>query len=294
MTIESQNKVAIVNILIESLPYIQRFHRKTFVIKYGGNAMVSEQLKNSFTRDIVLMKLVGMDPVIVHGGGPQIAELLSKAGKESEFINGMRVTDNETMDIVEKVLGDQINGEIVTLLRKNGGAAIGLTGKTQNLIVAKKMTLKSHKDFDIGHVGEIEHIDAAVISTLITDNFIPVIAPIGIGSDDQSYNINADLAAGKIAEALQAEKLIILTDTSGLMDAESKVLASVSTTDVSKLIERGIISGGMLPKIEAAMNAVNNGVNNAHIIDGRIPHATLLEIFTDQGIGTLINRHSIV
>lgn len=299
MTSELNNAAAIANILTEALPYIQRFNGKTIVIKYGGNAMVDDQLKNGFARDVVLMKSVGMNPVVVHGGGPQIGDLLSRIGKESKFVEGMRVTDSETMDVVEMVLGGQVNKAIVNLINRNGGSAVGLTGKDGNLIHAKKMIFKradpemeAPEIIDIGHVGEVESIDTAVVDVLVQGDFIPVIAPIGVGKDGQSYNINADLVAGKMAEILAAEKLIMLTNAAGLLNAEGEVLTGLSTDDVDKLVDEGVIHSGMLPKIHAALDAVNNGVKAAHIIDGRVEHAVLLEVFTDEGVGTLIDGRS--
>jgi len=299
MTSELKNAAAIAKVLTEALPYIQRFSGKTIVIKYGGNAMVDEQLKNGFARDVVLMKSVGMNPVVVHGGGPQIGDLLSRMGKESKFVEGMRVTDSETMDIVEMVLGGLVNKEIVNLINRNGGSAVGLTGKDGDLIRAKKMVfkradpgMKAPEIIDIGHVGEVESIDTSVIDTLVKGDFIPVIAPIGVGKDSQSYNINADLVAGKMAEILAAEKLIILTNAAGLLNGDGDVLTGLSIADVADLIKAGVIHSGMLPKINAALDAVNNGVKAAHIIDGRVEHAVLLEVFTDQGVGTLIDGRS--
>jgi acetylglutamate kinase len=287
----------VANVLSEALPYIQRFTGKTLVIKYGGNAMTDEELKISFARDIVMMKLVGINPVVVHGGGPQIGDLLNKLSIESHFINGMRVTDSATMDVVEMVLGGLVNKDIVGLINSNGGKAIGLTGKDGELIRARKLKVK-HKTpemqaseiIDIGHVGEVEHINTQVLDMLSNSDFIPVIAPIGVGEDGASYNINADLVAGKIAEVLKAEKLILLTNTAGLLDKAGEVLTGLSTVQVDTLIEDGTIYGGMLPKIGCALSAVNAGVTSAHIIDGRVAHATLLEIFTDEGIGTLITN----
>jgi len=277
------------------LPYIKRFNGKTIVIKYGGNAMSDKDLKSGFAQDVVLMKLVGMNPVIVHGGGPQIAELLKRIGKESQFFEGMRVTDSETMDIVEMVLGGQVNKDIVHLINKHGGSAVGLTGKDGTLIQARKLVftrnipeMTAPEIIDIGHVGEVASIDTAVINMLIQGNFIPVIAPIGVGEDGQSYNINADLVAGKLAEVLNAEKLIMLTNTAGLLGKDGKVMTGLSVKAVNQLINDDIIHGGMLPKIRSALEAVNNGVKTAHIIDGRVQHAVLLEIFTDKGVGTLI------
>ncbi len=296
MTSELKNAAAIVKVLTEALPYIQRFNGKTMVIKYGGNAMVDDQLKNGFARDVVLMKSVGMNPVVVHGGGPQIGDLLSRMGKESKFIEGMRVTDSETMDIVEMVLGGQVNKEIVNLINRNGGSAVGLTGKDGDLIHAKRLLFKradpemeAPEIIDIGHVGEVESIDTSVVDILVQGNFIPVIAPIGVGRDGQSYNINADLVAGKMAEILAAEKLIMLTNAAGLLNGDGAVLTGLSIADVDKLINSGVIHSGMLPKIHAALDAVNSGVKAAHIIDGRVEHAVLLEVFTDQGVGTQIN-----
>ena len=273
----------------------QRFGGKTIVIKYGGNAMVDEELKAGFARDVVLMKLVGINPVVVHGGGPQIGELLEKIGKESKFIDGMRVTDSETMDVVEMVLGGLVNKEIVTFINRHGGSAVGLTGKDGDLIRAKR--LKVTKDapgfdapeiIDIGHVGSVESIDASVVDMLVHSDFIPVIAPIGVGEDGLSYNINADLVAGKVAEVLQAEKLILLTNIEGLVDKEGQLLTGLDTKTVDALIEDGTIHGGMLPKIECALDAVKGGVRTAHIIDGRVEHAVLLELLPDEGVGTLI------
>jgi acetylglutamate kinase len=282
-------------VLAEALPYIQRFSGKTFVIKYGGNAMVDETLKASFARDIVLMKAVGINPVVVHGGGPQIGKVLNRLGKQSEFVQGMRVTDSETMDVVEMVLGGLVNKEIVNLINRKGGNAVGLTGKDGDLIHAKKLTfvknapeMNAPEIIDIGHVGEVESIDPAVVNMLISGNFIPVIAPIGVGKDGLSYNINADLVAGKLAETLRAEKLMLLTNTEGLLDKNGKLLTGLTAAEVDKLIEDGTIYGGMLPKIGSALSAVKSGVNTAHIIDGRVAHAVLLEIFTDEGVGTLI------
>ena len=296
MTSAVNNASMIAHVLTEALPYIQRFNGKTMVIKYGGNAMADERLKSSFARDVVLMKLVGMNPVIVHGGGPQIGDLLKRIGKQSEFYEGMRVTDSETMDIVEMVLGGQVNKDIVNLINRHGGAAVGLTGKDGELIRARKLVFTRNSPemnvpeiIDIGHVGEVASIDTAIINLLLQGNFIPVIAPIGVGEDGQSYNINADLVAGKLAEVLGAEKLIILTNTAGLLDRAGKVLTGLSTNDVNRLIKDNIITGGMLPKIRSALDAVHAGVRTVHIIDGRVEHAVLLEIFTDQGVGSLIH-----
>lgn len=295
MPLDKSSSLKIAQILTEALPYIQRFLGKTVVIKYGGNAMSDQELKSSFARDIVLMKLIGIHPVVVHGGGPQIGSLLTKLGKESKFIDGMRVTDSETMDVVEMVLGGLVNKEIVNLINGHGGQAIGLTGKDGNLIKAKKLTVtkdspeaKAPEIIDIGHVGQVESINTEVIDLLIDSDFIPVIAPIGVGEDGASYNINADLVAGKIAEHLTAEKLILLTNTEGLKDQQGNVLTGLSVGRVNDLIADGTIHGGMLPKISCAMEAVRGGVTTSHIIDGRIPHSVILEILTDEGIGTLI------
>ncbi len=297
MSLNTQRATHIAQVLTEALPYIQRFSGKTLVIKYGGNAMVDEDLKNSFARDVVLMKAVGLNPVIVHGGGPQIGDLLQRVGKQSEFINGMRVTDSETMDIVEMVLGGQVNKSIVNLINSHGGRAVGLTGKDGSLIYAEKLhvsqggddpAVKAPEMIDLGHVGKVSSIDTSVIDMLIHSDFIPVIAPIGVGNDGESYNINADLVAGKIAEVLQAEKLILLTNTAGLLDADGKLLTGLNARQVNELIDDGVIYGGMLPKIGCALDAVQAGVTTAHIIDGRVQHAVLLELFTDEGVGTLI------
>ena len=295
LTAEAAGNVA--HVLSEALPYIQRFGGKTIVIKYGGNAMVDEELKAGFARDIVLMKLVGINPVVVHGGGPQIGELLRRLGKESEFVQGMRVTDAETMDVVEMVLGGLVNKEIVNLINRHGGSAVGLTGKDGDLIRARKLSLTRDRPeaqapeiIDIGHVGEVKSIDAAVVDMLVHGNFIPVVAPIGVGEDGHSYNINADLVAGKMAEVLRAEKLILLTNTQGLLDRQGNLLTGLTLESVDALIADGTITGGMLPKIGCALDAVKAGVNSAHIIDGRVPHAVLVELFTDQGVGTLIRR----
>lgn len=285
----------IASVLAEALPYIQRFAGKTIVVKYGGNAMTEEALKNGFARDIVLMKLVGMNPVVVHGGGPQIGNLLTKIGKQSEFIQGMRVTDSETMDIVEMVLGGLVNKEIVNLIHQHGGNAVGLTGKDGDLIRAKKLEMTAFNEdlnapeiIDLGHVGEVSRINTKVLDMLIQDDFIPVIAPVGVGSDGHSYNINADLVAGKVAEALQAEKLMLLTNTPGLLNKEGELLTGLNAEKVDELIADGTIYGGMLPKIQCALDAVQSGVKSAHIVDGRVEHAVMLEVFTDEGVGTLI------
>ena len=289
----------IAEVLTEALPYIKKFRGKVIVIKYGGNAMSDETLKEGFARDVVLMKLVGMQPVVIHGGGPQIGETLNKLGKKSKFIEGMRVTDSETMDIVETVLGGVVNKEIVNLINHFGGNAIGLCGREGGLIEAKKMIVeKDDPEFDVpeiidlGHVGDVHNIDKSVIEEIIKDDSIPVIAPVGTDKSGQSYNINADLVAGKVAEILEAEKLIMLTNTKGLLDENGKVLTGVSVEEVDKLISDGIIHGGMLPKIRSALNAVHGGIQTSHIIDGRVQHAVLLEILTDEGVGTLIHRQN--
>lgn len=280
------------NILAEALPYIQRFHGKTIVIKYGGNAMTEESLKQGFARDVVLLKLVGMNPVIVHGGGPQISEMLERIGKKGEFVQGMRVTDSETMDVVEMVLGGLVNKDIVSLINRHGGLAVGLTGKDGAFIRARKMLIQDKERagewLDLGQVGEIESIDPALISLLDTRNFIPVIAPIGVGINGESYNINADLVAGKLAEILNAEKLILLTNTPGVLDKNGNLLSGLTARSVDQLFADGTISGGMLPKISSALDAVKAGVRSCHIIDGRVDHALLLEVLTDEGVGTLI------
>ncbi|QYZ66658.1 MAG: acetylglutamate kinase [Gammaproteobacteria bacterium (ex Lamellibrachia satsuma)] len=297
MTLQAEQARNVAHVLTAALPYIQRFTGKTVVIKYGGNAMVDEELKNSFARDIVLMKLVGINPVVVHGGGPQIADLLQRLGKDSEFVQGMRVTDSETMDVVEMVLGGLVNKDIVNLINRAGGSAVGLTGKDGDLIHARKMKittnipdLEATEIIDIGHVGEVESIDVSIVDMLVHGNFIPVIAPIGVGKDGRSYNINADLVAGKMAEILQAEKLILLTNIAGLLDKDGGLLTGLNAERVDELIADGTIHGGMLPKISCALEAVKTGVNSAHIIDGRVAHAVLLELFTDEGVGTLIRR----
>jgi len=295
MSLDSTQAKNVAKVLSEALPYIQRFQGKTMVIKYGGNAMVDETLKRGFARDIVLMKLVGMNPVVVHGGGPQIGNLLKQIGKESRFVEGMRVTDSETMDVVEMVLGGLVNKEIVNLINRQGGKAVGLTGKDGDLIRAKKMQLtkqgpetEAPEIIDIGHVGEVASIDTSVVQMLVKDDFIPVIAPIGVGDDGQSYNINADLVAGKLAMALHAEKLILLTNTSGVLDQDGKLLTGLKAEQVDKLIAEGVIHGGMLPKVNCALDAVRSGVRTAQIIDGRVEHAVMLEVLTSEGVGTLI------
>ena len=294
MPLSANNAASKAKTLAEALPYIQRFHGKTIVIKYGGNAMTDPALKEGFARDVVLLKVVGMNPVIVHGGGPQIDDLLKRVGKKGEFIQGMRVTDAETMDVVEMVLGGQVNKEIVNLINRNGGKAVGLTGKDGGLIRARKMKLRSapgsDEMVDIGQVGEVESIDPAIVNLLHTEDFIPVIAPVGVGANGESYNINADLVAGKVAEILKAEKLIVLTNTAGVLDKNGNLLTGLTARKVDELFADGTIHGGMLPKIGSALDAVKNGVNTCHIIDGRVEHALLLEILTDEGVGTLIKR----
>ena len=277
-------------ILGEALPYIQRFHGKTIVVKFGGNAMTDDALKAGFARDVALLKLVGMNPVVVHGGGPQIEQMLAKLGKKGEFVQGMRVTDRETMDVVEMVLGGQVNKEVVELINQAGGKAVGLTGQDGVFIRAKKMVLvsKDNGHVDLGQVGDIESIDPAIISTLEQGGFIPVVAPIGTGADGTTYNINADLVAGKLAEILRAEKLVVLTNTPGVLDKNGKLLTGLTPRRIDDLVAKGVISGGMLPKIGSALDAARNGVKSVHIIDGRVPHALLLEVMTDQGVGTLI------
>ena len=278
-------------ILSEALPYIRRFHGRTIVVKYGGNAMVDQNLKEAFAHDVVLLKLVGMNPVVVHGGGPQIEEALERVGKKSTFVQGMRVTDAETMEVVEWVLAGEVQGELVTLINRFGGHAVGLTGKDGGLIRARKLLIKS-KDggaaVDIGQVGEVESVDPRVVSQLDQGAFIPVIAPIGVGEDGKSYNINADLVAGKIAGVLKAEKLMLLTNTRGVLSKQQELLTGLSARQVEDLIEDGTITGGMLPKIRCALDAVLSGVKSAHIVDGRVEHAVLLELFTDAGVGSLI------
>jgi acetylglutamate kinase len=279
-------------VLAEALPYIQRFHGKTIVIKYGGNAMTEEKLKQGFARDVVLLKLVGMNPVIVHGGGPQIEDMLKRIGKQGEFVQGMRVTDAETMTVVEMVLGGQVNKDIVNLINQHGGKAVGLTGKDGAFIRAKKLLIP-HKDnsddlIDIGQVGQIVSIDPSLIALLDSGAFIPVIAPIGVGKDGETFNINADVVAGKIAEILKAEKLVLLTNTPGVLDKTGNLLTGMTPRDIDNMVADGTLSGGMLPKIGSALDAARSGVKSVHIIDGRVEHALLLEILTDAGVGTLI------
>jgi len=294
-TMQHRKAHQIADVLIEALPYIQRFKGKTVVVKFGGNAMVDEALKHSFARDIVLMKLVGINPIVVHGGGPQIGRLLEKLGKTTGFVDGMRITDSETMDVVEMVLGGLVNKEIVNLINIHGGKAVGLTGKDGDFIRAKKIHLtktdpgaQSAEIIDLGHVGEVSSIDPAVVEMLGHSDFIPVIAPIGVGDDGHSYNINADLVAGKIAEQLKAEKLILLTNIPGILDKQGELLTGLSIQKTEELIADGTISGGMIPKTRCATDAIKGGVTSVHIIDGRVDHAVLLELFTDQGVGTLL------
>jgi acetylglutamate kinase len=292
---DSSQALNIAHVLTEALPYIQRYQGKCVVIKYGGNAMVDEALQSGFARDIVLMKLVGIHPIVVHGGGPQIGELLARIGKESRFVDGMRVTDAETMDVVEMVLGGLVNKQIVSLINSHGGHAIGLSGKDGPLILAKKLqrthadpALEASEIIDLGHVGEVTSVNQSVLDYLTHGDFIPVIAPIGLGEDGMSYNINADIVAGKIAETMRAEKLVLLTNTTGLLAKSGELLTGLNSERVRELIADGTITEGMLPKINAALEAVRAGVGRAHIIDGRVEHSVLLELFTDSGIGTLI------
>lgn len=288
MSLDIKQAPNIAHVLTEALPYIQRYRDKCIVIKFGGNAMTDDNLKHSFARDIVLMKLVGIHPIVVHGGGPQIAETLAKIGKESKFVDGMRVTDAETMEVVEMVLGGLVNKSIVGQINQHGGKAIGLSGKDGGLIRARKLLASADGKLDLGQVGEVTEINVEVLKYLAFGEFVPVIAPIGLGDDGNAYNINADLVAGKVAEAMVAEKLIMLTNTAGLLDKSGNLLTGLSAEAVDELIEDGTISGGMLPKIKGALDAVAKGVDRAHIIDGRVEHAVLLEVFTDSGIGTLI------
>lgn len=283
-------------VLTTALPYIQRFEDKIIVVKYGGNAMTDPMLESSFARDIVLLKTVGLHPVVVHGGGPQVDSLLKELGRQSDRIDGMRITDKSTMDVVEMVLGGSVNKSIVSLINKHGGRAIGLTGKDANLIRAKKLLMSktnedgSTRDIDLGYVGDVVSVNKDVIMMLIASHFIPVIAPIGVDNDGNSYNINADLVAGKVAEFLQAEKLMLLTNIKGVMDKSGQVVTGLTPKKVDALIADGTISGGMIPKIQCALDAVRSGVKSAVIVDGRVPNATLLEIFTNEGVGTLISR----
>lgn len=282
---DSTQKVA--QILIEALPYIQRFRSKTIVVKYGGNAMIDDHLKESFARDVVMMKAVGMNPVVVHGGGPQINGTLARVGKSTEFIDGLRVTDAETMDVVEMVLGGLVNKEIVNLINAHGGNAVGLTGKDGNMIRAQKIS-SGKPDVDYGHVGEVAGINSAVVETLETQGFIPVVAPIGSGTDGATYNINADSVAGALASKLKAEKLVLMTNTSGVLDKQGNLLTGLNADQIEDLKNDGTIQGGMMPKVDCGLDAVLNGVKTSHIIDGRVNHALLLEVLTDKGVGTLI------
>lgn len=298
MTLNRSDAAHVAEVLSEALPYIRRFVGKTLVVKYGGNAMESEALKKGFARDIVLMKAVGINPIVVHGGGPQIGELLDRLNIESRFVNGMRVTDSQTMNVVEMVLGGQVNKDIVNLINSHGGKAIGLTGQDAGLIRARKLTvtrqtpeMTTPEIIDIGLVGEVASVNSDLLNMLVNSDFIPVVAPIGVGANGESYNINADLVAGKIAEAVKAEKLMLLTNIAGLLDKQGTVLTGLTTTQVDELIADGTIYGGMLPKIRCALEAVQGGVKSAHIVDGRVPNAVLLEIFTDNGVGTLITNH---
>jgi acetylglutamate kinase len=296
MALTKDAALNIAKVLTEALPYIQRFAGKTLVVKYGGNAMTDPELERSFARDIVLLKTVGINPVVVHGGGPQVDSLLKQLGRESDRIDGMRVTDAPTMEVVEMVLGASVNGSIVNLINQHGGRAIGLTGKDGNLIHARKMMLDK-KDaagqmyqVDLGLVGEVVGIKTDVLDLFFKSDFIPVIAPLGVDEEGNTYNINADLVAGKVAEALKAEKLILLTNIAGVMDADKNILTGLTTQEVDHLIDTGVIYGGMIPKVSCALDAVKGGVASAHIIDGRVAHSTLLEIFTDEGLGTLISN----
>ncbi|MBK9624776.1 MAG: acetylglutamate kinase [Rhodocyclaceae bacterium] len=290
--IEKLSPAAKASVLAEALPYIKRFHGRTIVVKYGGNAMTDEHLKQCFARDVVLLKLVGMDVVVVHGGGPQIEQMLTRVGKTGEFIQGMRVTDAETMQVVEMVLGGQVNKDIVNLINQQGGKAVGLTGKDGNFIRAKKLLMedasKPGELIDLGQVGDIVSIDPALITLLDSGDFIPVIAPVGVGEHGETYNINADVVAGKIAEVLRAEKLVMLTNTPGVLDKAGNLLTGVTPKQIDDMVADGTLSGGMLPKISSALDAARSGVRGVHIIDGRVEHALLLEILTEEGVGTLI------
>ena len=288
----SENSALEARVLSEALPFLKRFHGKTIVVKYGGNAMTEERLKQSFANDVVLLKLVGLNPVVVHGGGPQIENMLTQVGKKGEFIQGMRVTDAETMRIVEMVLGGEVNKDIVGLINQNGGHAVGLTGKDAGLIRAKKLMLPKQGNpselLDIGLVGDIQQIDPSIVHHLVSGAFIPVIAPIGFGPDGETYNINADVVAGKMAEVLGAEKLVLLTNTPGVLDKDGNLVTGLTPRDIDNMVADGTLSGGMLPKISSALDAARNGVKGVHIIDGRVPHALLLEILTQHGVGTMI------
>ncbi len=286
---------SVAEVLTEALPYIQKFHGATMVIKYGGHAMVDEELKQTFARDIVLLKLVGINPLIVHGGGPQIGQLLEKLNIPTQFVGGMRVTDDDTMNVVEMVLGGAVNQDIVSLINAQGGRAVGVTGKDGKLITASRLEMRDPSQaaatseiIDIGHVGDVKKVNGAVLDALMGQGFIPVVAPIGVGEDGEAYNINADIVAGKIAEFLGAEKLILLTDTPGILDADGQTLTGLSPAEVTQLIKDNVIQGGMLPKTQCAVNAIQAGVNSVQIIDGTVPHALLLEILTDAGVGTMI------
>ncbi len=300
MALSKESALNVAQVLTEALPYIQRFAGKTVVVKYGGNAMTGDDSEDAFARDIVLLKTVGLNPVVVHGGGPQIGEMLERIGKQSQFVSGMRVTDAETMDIVEMVLGGKVNKAIVNRINQNGGRAVGLTGKDANLIRARRMLVRerqadgSYREVDVGQVGEVVSIKTDLLDLLVHSDFIPVIAPVGVGDDGESYNINADLVAGKVAEALRAEKLILATNIPGVLDKDKNILTGLTTADVDALIEDGTIYGGMLPKITCALDAVKSGVASAHIFDGRLLHATLLEVFTDEGMGTLISNRKVM
>jgi acetylglutamate kinase len=289
MNVDAVSPAVKAHILAEALPYIQRFHDRVIVVKYGGNAMTEPVLKAGFARDVVMLKLVGMNPVVVHGGGPQIGDLLKKMGIASEFRQGMRVTDDKVMNVVEMVLGE-LNQEIVGLINQHGGKAVGLTGQDGKFIQARKMLLRSDagEDVDIGFVGEIERIDAEIIQLLDSRDFIPGVAPIGVGADGEAYNINADLVAGKLAETLGAEKLVLMTNTTGVLDKDGNLLTGLTASEIDRLFADGTIHGGMLPKIGSALDAVKNGVASSHIIDGRVEHALLLEVLTNQGVGTMI------
>ena len=296
MTLNLDDAKNTAEVLTTALPYIQRFVDKLIVVKYGGNAMTDPELESSFARDIVLLKTVGMHPVVVHGGGPQVDNLLKELGRQSDRIDGMRVTDKSTMDIVEMVLGGSVNKSIVSLINKHGGRAIGLTGKDANLIQAKKLMMEKigadgiAVPVDLGFVGDVVSVNKDVINMLIASDFIPVIAPLGVDAEGNTYNINADLVAGKVAEFLQAEKLMLLTNIKGVLGRDGEVVTGLTPKKVDSLIEDGTISGGMIPKIQCALDAVRSGVKSAVIVDGRVPHATLLEIFTNEGVGTLISR----
>ncbi len=295
MSIEDLSPGTKAAVLAEALPYIKRFHGRTIVVKYGGNAMTDEHLKQCFARDVVLLKLVGMNVVVVHGGGPQIENMLGRVGKKGEFIQGMRVTDAETMEVVEMVLGGQVNKDVVNLINRAGGKAVGLTGKDGGMIRAKKLLLPNKENpddlIDVGQVGDIVQIDPSLIGNLEGAGFIPVIAPIGVGKDGETYNINADVVAGKVAEVLKAEKLVLLTNTPGVLDKAGQLITGITPKQIDDMVEDGTLSGGMLPKISTALDAARNGVNIVHIIDGRVEHALLLEILTDHGVGTMIKSH---